>query len=216
MAVMRHVKQSDQSFFDVDMESGAISRTHMTSLQAFWPGLQVLAGDLMNAIKSYRKFFTIWQQFGMLPESWDGLRGVIYRADYPLRPEMMESTLLLYHSTKHPFYLRAGKEFVRDLNKWCRVSCGFASIADVSQLFTVPTEPPSSSTPSPSSNQVYFKRKDDRMDSFFLSETLKYLYLLFDESKSLGHHLPFYYLPSDLLPADPLLTNAFSSSPSIK
>lgn len=70
---------------------------------------------------------------------------------------MAESTLYLYQATKDPHYLEVGKEMVEKLQNFTRVSCGFASIS-----------------------HVMTKALEDRMDSFFLSETLKYLYLLFD------------------------------------
>src|SRR4051812_28701756 len=68
-----------------------------------------------------------------------------------------ESTLYLYQATKDDSYLQLGKEMIYKLQTHSRVPCGFASISN-----------------------VVTKSKEDRMDSFFLSETLKYLYLLFD------------------------------------
>ena len=78
--------------------------------------------------------------------------------DYPLRPEFIESTYFLYLATSHPFYTMVGERVIDNLQKHARVDCGFASIG------------------------VKDYRLDDRMDSFFLSETLKYLYLLFDDN----------------------------------
>ncbi len=51
-----------------------------------------------------------------------------------------------------------GKEALYSLQNSSRAPCGYAAIADVRS-----------------------GRLDDRMDSYFLSETLMYLYLLFDE-----------------------------------
>ncbi|KAJ3045881.1 alpha mannosidase-like protein [Rhizophlyctis rosea] len=61
-------------------------------------------------------------------------------------------------ATKDPHYLEVGEIILNDLEATARVPCGFASIHDIST-----------------------GRHEDRMESFFLSETLKYLYLLFDE-----------------------------------
>lgn len=47
---------------------------------------------------------------------------------------------------------------ISDLQKYARKQCGFATIHNLNIM-----------------------SNDDRMESFFLSETLKYLYLLFDE-----------------------------------
>ena len=50
---------------------------------------------------------------------------------------------------------------MKDINKRCKVKCGYATIKDVSKK----------------------KELRDEMESFFLSETLKYLYLTFAEAE---------------------------------
>ncbi len=40
-------------FRSVNMHSGFIAYNTVDSLSAFWPGLQVLAGDIENAIKAH-------------------------------------------------------------------------------------------------------------------------------------------------------------------
>lgn len=50
---------------------------------------------------------------------------------YPLRPEMAESTLLLYQSTRDMHWLRVGRDIVYSLYNYTRVPCGFAAVADV-------------------------------------------------------------------------------------
>lgn len=52
---------------------------------------------------------------------------------------------------------------LKDLEYYARVNCGFASIKD-----------------------VLTKSLDERMESFLLSETFKYLYLLFDTGNYLA------------------------------
>ena len=86
----------------------------------------------------------------------DSLTSLLSR--YPLRPELIESTWLLHRATNDTTWLWAGKEFLASLKKWTKTSCGFATIGDVGTLSQI-----------------------DEMPSFFLSETLKYLFLLFDE-----------------------------------
>ena len=82
---------------------------------------------------------------------------------YLLRPEFIESTFALYKATTHPFFLQVGKIVLNDIDELTRTNCGFACISDVQT-----------------------RRLEDRMDSYFLSETLKYLYLLFDEESPLN------------------------------
>ena len=72
--------------------------------------------------------------------------------DSPLRPELIESTFHLYEATRDPHYLVAGREQLHALQNLTRVSCGFASIADVRT-----------------------HKLDDRMDSYVISETLKWV-----------------------------------------
>ena len=79
-----------------------------------------------------------------------------------LRPEFVESTYFLYKATKDPYYLEAGKQVLNSLQKYARVTCGYAAVRDVRTL-----------------------QHEDRMDSFVISETFKYLYLLFAEEEDL-------------------------------
>ena len=74
----------------------------------------------------------------------------------------MESTYFLYQATNDPYYLKVGKTVLNALQKYTRVPCGYAAVSDVNT-----------------------GQKEDRMDSFVLSETFKYLYLLFSEPKDL-------------------------------
>lgn len=81
-----------------------------------------------------------------------------YGRDSPLRPELAESALALFRATGgESRYLSAGADMLSALQRKSRVECGYASVGDVRTGVL-----------------------DDRMDSYFLAETLKYLFLLFD------------------------------------
>ncbi|NWZ10557.1 MA1C1 mannosidase, partial [Agelaius phoeniceus] len=84
---------------------------------------------------------------------------------YILRPEVVESYMYLWRLTHQPKYRHWGWEVVQALEKHCRVEAGFSGIRDVY-----------STTPS----------HDNMQQSFFLAETLKYLYLLFCEDDVLS------------------------------
>ena len=79
---------------------------------------------------------------------------------YILRPEVIETYFVMWRLTKDPKYREWGWEAVEALKKNCQVEYGFSGIKDVY-----------ASTP----------EYDDVQQSFFLAETLKYLYLLFSE-----------------------------------
>ena len=40
----------------------------MSSLQAFWPALDVIAGDVEAAVESYMPLWQLWTRFEALPE----------------------------------------------------------------------------------------------------------------------------------------------------
>ncbi|XP_061453562.1 mannosyl-oligosaccharide 1,2-alpha-mannosidase IC isoform X2 [Rhineura floridana] len=84
---------------------------------------------------------------------------------YILRPEVVESYLYMWRLTHDPKYRQWGWEAVQALEKYCRVEAGFSGIRDVY-------------TTNPS--------HDNMQQSFFLAETLKYLYLLFCEDDVLS------------------------------
>nr|XP_003471367.1 LOW QUALITY PROTEIN: mannosyl-oligosaccharide 1,2-alpha-mannosidase IC [Cavia porcellus] len=79
---------------------------------------------------------------------------------YILRPEVVESYMYLWRQTHDPIYRNWGWDVVLALEKYCRTDAGFSGIQDVYS-----TRP----------------NHDNKQQSFFLAETLKYLYLLFSE-----------------------------------
>ncbi|KAH9720057.1 alpha-mannosidase I MNS5 [Citrus sinensis] len=175
-------------YHEADMRNGKATYWQLTSLQAFWPGLQVLVGDIAAANSSHREFVHVWKKFGVLPERYllDHLMLHPTEKYYPLRPELAESTFYLYQATKDPWYLEVGESIVNSLNSYTKVDGGFASIRDVTTM-----------------------QLEDHQHSFFLAETCKYLYLLFDDSflvdrnyvfTTEGHPLPVLSSWHDRLP----------------
>ncbi|KAG8067478.1 hypothetical protein GUJ93_ZPchr0005g14631 [Zizania palustris] len=82
-----------------------------------------------------------------------------------LRPETVESLFVLHRITEDPKYREWGWQIFQAFEKYTKVdSGGYTSLDDVTSL-----PPP----------------RRDKMETFFLGETLKYLYLLFDESNIL-------------------------------
>nr|XP_016937145.1 mannosyl-oligosaccharide alpha-1,2-mannosidase IA isoform X2 [Drosophila suzukii]XP_016937147.1 mannosyl-oligosaccharide alpha-1,2-mannosidase IA isoform X2 [Drosophila suzukii] len=83
---------------------------------------------------------------------------------YILRPETFESYFVLWRLTHDQKYRDWGWEAVLALEKHCRAAHGYCGLRNVYQQ-----EP----------------QKDDVQQSFFLAETLKYLYLLFSDDSVL-------------------------------
>ncbi|TXG50332.1 hypothetical protein EZV62_022856 [Acer yangbiense] len=96
-------------YHEADMRTGKATYWQLTSLQAFWPGLQA-----------------------------------------------------------NPWYIEVGESIVNSLNSYTKVEGGFASIRDVNTM-----------------------QLEDHQHSFFLAETCKYLYLLFDDSFLVDRNIIF-------------------------
>jgi len=154
--VMKYVSQGQGVLVDVLMHRPhSQAKNFMDSLLAFWPGLQVLKGDIKPAIETHEMLYQVMQRHRFLPEAFTTDFNVHW-AHHPLRPEFLESTYFLYKATGDHHYLEVGKQVLRSLQDYARVECGFAAVKDVRT-----------------------GSHEDRMDSFVLAETLKYLYLLF-------------------------------------
>ena len=165
LSLDRYVRRGNH-MVQVNMESPARPiRSYSDSLAAFWPGLQVLAGDVWGAMAVYEGFLQVVDKWEVLPEAYNFDLGVHW-GQHHLRPEFIESTLFLYQATKSSKYLDIGRRALEVLERHAKVECGLAAFEDVKS-----------------------KKLADRMDSFVLAETLKYLYLLFSEESQLPFNM---------------------------
>jgi hypothetical protein len=139
----------------VDMDTGKRLGTQFGSLEAFFPAVLCLAGDIPRAVRLENSCFKMWNLVGIEPESIDYSTMKVVDKYYVLRPEIVESAYYLYHYTNGPAYKRMGDTFYSSLIRYCRTETGFAALKNVES-----------------------KEKMDQMESFFLAETMKYLYLL--------------------------------------
>ena len=146
-----------------DMNTGKRTATTTGALDAFFPGLLALDGDLNRARALQDSMFKMWQVHGIEPEVFNYKAGKVEYAGYPLRPEIVESAYVLYQYTKDPKYLAMGKRMFEDLVKHCRTDDAYAGL-----------------------KSVVTKEKADYMHSFALAETFKYFYLLFADEKTLN------------------------------
>ena len=112
---------------------GGSRQPFVSALQAFWPGMEALAGNSMNASRQLRPLLQLWRRYQALPEMFDvsSMSPIHYAKDAPLRPELIESLYLVYCVTGHPSLLSAAAEILKSIQTYSRVRCGYASIADV-------------------------------------------------------------------------------------
>ncbi|KHN88794.1 ER degradation-enhancing alpha-mannosidase-like protein 2 [Toxocara canis] len=157
-AINAHVRKDDW-FMWVSMTKGQVSLPVFQSLEAFWPGILALTGNVDDAQRIIFQYSQIIRQYGFPPEFYNipSQEAVSKRSGYPLRPEFVESLYYIYRATRDPALLHMAASVIEAIEHSCRTACGYATIENVND-HTI----------------------EDRMESFFLSETTKYLYLLFD------------------------------------
>lgn len=140
----------------VDMKTGKRTGHEYGALDAFFPGLLAYSGDLKRARRLQDSSFAMWRLHGIEPEAYDYRRRVVTSPEYPLRPEIIESTWYLYRLTGDARYRTMGKVLFEDFVRDCRTDAGYAAL-----------------------KSVVTKEQADDMESFVLAETFKYFYLLF-------------------------------------
>lgn len=158
-AVNRHLADDGPSglwYGEADMATGRRTATTYGALHAFLPSVLALGGDIGRARRLQESGFRMWTLHGIEPEALDYRAMRVVSPAYQLRPEIVESAYYLHHFTKDPRYLEMGRTFLEDLVRHCRTDEGYTVL-----------------------KSVVTKERGDRQHSFFLAETLKYLYLLF-------------------------------------
>ena len=152
-------------YVQADLYTGASRAFWLDSLSAFYPGLLATTGDLEEAIETHLLATALWTRYSALPERWSTSTGSVESGLgwWGGRPEFIESTYHIYRATRDPWYLHVGEMTLRDIKRRCWTKCGWAGLQDVRN-----------------------GDLSDRMESFFLGETTKYLFLLFDEDHPLN------------------------------
>jgi mannosidase alpha-like ER degradation enhancer 2 len=145
-----------------DMNTGKRTATVYGALDAFFPAVLALSGDLERAKRLQDSSFKMWTKHGIEPEEFDYQTMEVKSPGYPLRPEIVESTYYLYLYTGNEKYLEMGKTFFDDFVKNCKTDEAYAGL-----------------------KSVVTKEKTDSMQSFLFAETFKYYYLLFAPTKTL-------------------------------
>jgi len=164
-AVNKYLADSNRSglwYGQADMNTGKRISTQYGALDAFFPAVLARSGDLERARRLQESSYKMWTAFGIEPETLDYTTMRAIAPGYQLRPEIIESAYYLAFFTKDPHYQDMGSTFILSLVRYCKAEAGFAALSNVET-----------------------KSKKDSMESYFLAETLKYLYLLFAPRETL-------------------------------
>ena len=143
--------------------------------------MQLLVGEREMALDTMRAFHALWRHLGFHPEGFNlaSMQVQPGQLGYPLRPEHVESLFWAHRTTHGGEWLRAGRDVLRSLQT-LRVPCGVVCLSDVAN-----------------------RTREDNMESFFLSETTKYLYLLFDPDDEVYEHGRYVFTTeAHILPLD--------------
>ncbi|EEB90547.1 hypothetical protein MPER_11229 [Moniliophthora perniciosa FA553] len=131
------------------------AKKSMNWLDKYVAHLTFTARDKMDETDERDWYIKNWQKGGP----------ITYDARYMLRPETVESLFLAWRLTGNIRYRDYAWGIFTSIEKHCRLSeGGYATVLDVD---TLPV------------------KREDKQETFFLSETLKYLYLIFSDSSVL-------------------------------
>ena len=139
-----------------DMNTGQRTTSDYGALDAFFPAVLALSGDIDRATRLQASGMKMWSLTGIEPEVMDYRSKKIREDGYQLRPEIVESNFTLWRLTDNPLYRANAQTLFEDFVRWCRTEGGYAALSDVTK-----------------------KTQRDSMDSFVLAETFKYFWLTF-------------------------------------
>jgi hypothetical protein len=114
--------------------------------------------------------YTCYQMYAQMPTGLSAdrvmLGNLIFVTEprYILRPETVESLYILNKVTGDPIFREWGWEIFQSIEKYCKTKLAYGRYSNVQNVGL---------------------RPDDSMESFFLAETLKYLYLMNDPESDL-------------------------------
>ena len=164
-AVNRYLADSEPTGFwygHADMNTGRRTLADFGALDAYFAAELAKSGDTARAARLMRSIYRMWTLHGVEPEelNYDSMR--VVSPGYELRPEALESDYYLYRITGNPRYRAMAKVMVDSLLHYTRSAVGFTAL-----------------------KSVLTKERRDRMESYFLAETLKYAWLIFSPPAAL-------------------------------
>jgi hypothetical protein len=144
----------------VDMYTGKRTSTVVTLWDAFMPALLAVSGHMEEAASLQQTWDWLWKRNGLEPMIYDYAADSILNPGYDLNPEIIESAWYLWELSGEEQYLEMIKGYYNDLLAHCSTEVAFTGIQN-----------------------VVTKEQRDDMATYFLAETLKYLYLAFADQE---------------------------------
>ena len=190
------LKESSPERLAFISEFGSANNLKMDHLVCFMPGLLALGAHKQPPSKRRSRdikiakalMYTCWQMYartptGIAPEYVNFFgRDFSVPPDVPyyiLRPETVESMFILQQLTGDQMYRDWGHAIMTSIERYCKTTYGYGALPDVRDTSRGP---------------------DDKMESFFLAETLKYLYMLQAPKEEHGIDLDTYVINTEAHP----------------
>lgn len=145
----------DKRFYAcVNMHSGEIVKRSISLYDAFFPAIQALHGDIVNAEKNMATWDWLWDKYGLLPTRYLYEKDSVEYANSELNPEIIESAYYLHQITGKDSYLKMIQKYWSDIKECCRNEVAFHVVSDVRTM-----------------------EEKDYLATYFFAETLKYFYV---------------------------------------
>jgi mannosidase alpha-like ER degradation enhancer 2 len=182
-----------------DMNTGKRTATTYGALDAFFPAVLALSGDLNRASLLQESSYKMWMKHGIEPEEINYQTMEVVSPGYPLRPEIVESTYYLYHyaalgaRTSRPQSSRSFRRGthrsqaaqVPPLNE-PRIRMDAEHYQQMGEMmFRDFVKYCRTDEGYAALKSVVTKEQTDSMQSFLFAETFKYFYLLFAPPRTL-------------------------------
>lgn len=175
-----------------DMNTGVRTATTYGALDAFFPSVLALSGDLDRASLLQESSRKMWRQYGIEPEEINYQTLEVVSPGYPLRPEIVESTYYLHHYAtlgprasrpqSSPSFRRGAEPRSATVGQFRTVHGRLASAASYLQqgqlMFDDFVKYCRTDEGYAALKSVLTKEHSDSMPSFLFAETFKYFYLL--------------------------------------
>ena len=158
-AIQKYVAEKVDSslwYGQVNKETGEKINSTVTLYDAYFPAVLALSGDLKRAARYQDSWNKLWLEYGLEPMVYDYSKQEILHPAYNLNPEIIESAYYLYYYTGEIKYKEMAAQYFADIMSYCKTDVAYTNIKDVTT-----------------------KEQADHMETFFLAETMKYLYLVF-------------------------------------
>jgi hypothetical protein len=142
-----------------NMNYGTQVHPDFSTQSCSFPMLLAAYGDIKEGEGLMESVIKYWAEYGIAPEQMNYKTKQVISASYLLRGQPIQSSAAFYRMTGKDRYLRSGEFMYNSIVKFCKNGQnGFAALRDVRTL-----------------------EKMDQMDYYFLSSTLKYAYILFND-----------------------------------